>query len=105
MWTKTTGLPFVYAFWAGRADALSADDVAALQRARDEGVTRPEALAREYLPDRPDRQELAARYLQENIKYDLGEQEREGLERFYQYAAEAGVVERARPPEFYGHQS
>ncbi len=30
-----TGLPFVYAFWAGRPGIVSADDIAALQRARD----------------------------------------------------------------------
>ena len=91
-WFELTGLPFVYAFWAGRDDALSKDDVAALQRARDEGIRRPEQLAREYLADSPDRQELGARYLRDNIKYHLGDEERAGLERFYRYAAEAGVV-------------
>lgn len=101
-WTTMTGLPFVYAFWAGRPDALSAADVAALQHARDEGVTRPAALARAYLPDRPDRHEIAARYLQDNIKYHLGDDERAGLELFYRYAAEARVVERAEPLRFYG---
>jgi len=102
VWTKTTGLPFVYAFWAGRPEALSAGDVAALQQARDEGTMRPGELARAYLPDRPDRHERAARYLQENIKYHLGDDERAALERFYDYAAEAGVVERAQPLRFYG---
>jgi chorismate dehydratase len=100
-WTTMTGLPFVYAFWAGRPDALSAADVLELQRARDEGVTRPAALARAYLPDRPDRHEVATRYLQDNIKYHLGGDERAGLERFYQYAAEAGVAE-AAPVLCYG---
>ncbi len=38
VWTRMTGLPFVYAFWAGRPDVLTADDVAALQRARDDGI-------------------------------------------------------------------
>ncbi len=101
-WTGMTGLPFVYAFWAGRPDALAAGDVAALQRARDEGVTRGAELARAYLPDRPDRHDVAARYLQENIKYHLGDDERAGLELFYRYAAEAAVVDRAAPVRFYG---
>ena len=96
-----TGLPFVYAFWAGRPDVLSSDDVAALQRARDEGVGHPAELAREYLTDRPDRHEIGARYLRDNIQYYLGEEERAGLERFYRYAAEAGCVERALPLQFY----
>ena len=101
-WTTMTGLPFVYAFWAGRSNALSAEDVASLQHARDEGVARPTELARAYLPDRPDRHEIAERYLRDNIKYHLGDDERAGLELFYRYAAEAGVVERATPLDFYG---
>jgi chorismate dehydratase len=101
-WTRLTGLPFVYAFWAGRSAALSSDDVGALQRARDEGVRRPAELAREYLADRPDRHAIGARYLRDNIQYYLGEEERAGLELFYRYASEVGVVPRATPLQFYG---
>jgi len=67
-------------------------DVAALQRARDEGVERPDELARAYLAGTPERQEAGARYLRENIKYYLGDDERTGLETFYRYAVEAGLV-------------
>src|SRR5215471_1742183 len=37
-WTAMTGLPFVYACWTGWPGALTRDDIAALQRARNEGV-------------------------------------------------------------------
>jgi predicted solute-binding protein len=100
-WMRLTGLPFVYAFWAGRPDALGADEVAALQRARDEGVKRPEALAEQYLAGAPERHERGARYLRENIKYHLGGEERAGLEMFFRYAAEAGVVACADALRFY----
>jgi len=101
-WLTLTGLPFVYAFWAGRPDALAESDVAALQRARDEGVQRPEELARAYLSSTPDRQAAGAAYLRDNIKYYLGDEERAGLETFYRYAFEAGVVDAAKPIAFYG---
>jgi chorismate dehydratase len=102
VWTRMTGLPFVYAFWAGRPDALTAGDVAALQRARDEGVQIPERLAREFLENQPaERQEIGGRYLRHNIKYHLGEDERAALEVFYRYAAEAGVVPEATAPAFF----
>jgi chorismate dehydratase len=102
VWTRMTGLPFVYAFWAGRPDALTADDVAALQRARDEGVQTPERLAREFLENQPaERQEIGGRYLRHNIKYHLGEDERAGLDAFFRYAAEAGVVPEAKAPAFF----
>jgi chorismate dehydratase len=100
-WRQMTGLPFVYAFWAGPAQALSRDDVNALVRARDEGVKRPGELAAEYLQDAPRWQTLGAEYLRDNIKYYLGERERAGLELFYRFAAEAGVVERAQPLRFF----
>jgi chorismate dehydratase len=101
-WFELTGLPFVYAFWAGRAGALTAGDVAALQRARDEGIRRPEELARQYLREAPVLQQMGAAYLRDNIKYHLGQEERAGLEAFYRYALEAGVVSRADAPVFYG---
>ena len=100
-WTRMTGQPFVYAFWAGRPDALEPADVAALQRARDEGIARPDELAREYLAEAPERQQAGADYLRENIKYYLRDDERAGLEAFYRYAVEAGVVDDARSLAFY----
>lgn len=91
-WTDLTGLPFVYAFWAGRPDALTPAHVKELQETRDRGVAEAETVAREYLKDTPERQALGARYLRENIKYYLGDDERAALERFYAYAAEIGVA-------------
>jgi chorismate dehydratase len=100
-WTRMTGLPFVYAFWAGRPGVLSAQDVAALKRARDEGVRRPDELARQYLADSPGLQARGADYLREKIKYDFGDEERAGLELFYRYAVEAGVVPATRELLFF----
>ena len=100
VWTRATGLPFVYAFWAGRPDVLTAEDVEALQRARDEGVRRIAEIAAGCFSD-PRQQSIGARYLRDNIKYDLGDDERAGLELFFQYAAEAGAVKRAQPLRFY----
>jgi chorismate dehydratase len=91
-WTKWTGLPFVYAFWAGRTGSLKAADVEALQKARDAGVLRSDEIARDYFPHAPVHQEIGARYLRDNIKYSLGDEERAGLELFYRYAAEIGGV-------------
>jgi chorismate dehydratase len=99
-WTRTTGLPFVYAFWTGRAGALTAGDVRALQQARDAGASRPDRVARDYFVD-PALQGIGARYLRDNIKYELGERERAGLETFYRYAAEIGVVPDAGHLRFY----
>ena len=99
-WTNTTGLPFVYAFWAGWPDALGAAEVRAIQTARDAGVADPERVAREYFGD-PVLDAVGARYLRENIKYHLGERERAGLDAFYRYAAELGLVPESAGLRFY----
>jgi len=101
IWKTMTGLPFVYAFWAGRPGVLDAGDVRALQAARDAGAGQPDAIARSYFADAPAHHAVGARYLRDNIKYGLGPTERAGLEAFYRFAAEAGVVPAARRLDFY----
>ena len=91
-WTGMTGLPFVYAFWAGKPGILTPAHVKELQETRDRGLADAEIVAREYLHDAPEREALGARYLRDNIKYYFGDDERTGLELFYRYAAEIGVA-------------
>jgi len=91
-WTKATGLPFVYAFWAGWPDAVTPADAEALQRARDEGIEHVDDISRESFPDDPMRQAVSRRYLRDNIQYFLGVEEFQGLTAFYRYAAELGLV-------------
>ena len=91
-WTSMTGLPFVWAFWAGPPGVLSPEDVSALQEARQAGVQQSDAIGREYFRDAPQHRDLGARYLRDNIKYYLGAEERAGLDLFYRYAAEVGVA-------------
>jgi chorismate dehydratase len=100
-WTELTGLPFVYAFWAGREGALEPGDVEALQLARDAGVAASDEVACAYLREAPERQALGMRYLRDNIKYHLGSDERAGLELFYRYAAEIDVAPPAGGLRFY----
>ena len=101
VWTRSTGLPFVYAFWAGRMDAVDASDVQRLQQARDAGVRHVHEVARAYFGDDGARVAVGVSYLRDNIRYGLGENERAGLERFYAYAAEARVIAEPQPLRFY----
>ena len=101
VWTRTTGLPFVYAFWAGSPEALTPADVGMLQEAKAAGVERSSEVAAAYFAGSPERQEVGARYLRDNIKYDFESDERAGLELFYRYASETGVIERRDDLWFY----
>ena len=100
-WTSMTGLPFVWAFWTGRAGALDAEDVRVLTVARDEGVAQSDTVARGYFRHTPQHHDIGVRYLRDNIKYTLGDRERAALELFYRYAVEAGVMPAPRPLLFY----
>lgn len=91
-WTAMTGLPFVYACWTGWPGALDRTDVLMLQRARDEGVAQSDAVAAEYYPEDTARQAVARRYLRDNIRYFLGDEELEGLRTFFRYASELGLA-------------
>jgi chorismate dehydratase len=91
-WAGMTGLPFVYAFWAGRPGVLSAEDAARLNEARDRGVAAAEKVAEGYFPGDPAKIARGAEYLRENVKYALGEREQAGLGRFYELAAGLGLV-------------
>ena len=95
-----TGLPFVYAFWAGRPGVLRSADIEALQRTRDVGVGKAREIAQRHFDD-PAEQAIGAAYLRDNIKFDLGADEQAGLERFYRYAAELDLVGAASPIRFY----
>jgi chorismate dehydratase len=98
-WTRLTGLPFVWAFWAGRSGAIDAAGVAALEAARDAGVLDSDAIAEAYCG--PERASVCKAYLRDNIKYQLGDREIQGLRQYYELAAKHGLVERPGPVEFF----
>src|SRR6185436_11966644 len=47
-WKALTALPFVWAFWAGRRDALSGEALNALITARDQGIAASDDVAAAY---------------------------------------------------------
>ena len=98
-WIRHTGKPFVFAFWAVRAEALpetstSLDLASIFQASRDHGLKPASVnqIAREWAP-RLDLSEGEVRsYLTDNIHYDLDSGCIEGLQLFYRYAAEIGAL-------------
>lgn len=98
-WTDMSGLPFIWAFWAGRPSALNGPDIDSLIEARDAGVAASNSIAAAYCG--PARAELGQRYLRENIRYDWGPRELEGLRAYYALARKHGIVETGSTPTFY----
>jgi predicted solute-binding protein len=91
-WTDLTGLPFVWAFWAGPASGADAEVVERLHQARDAGVAALDAIADAYCAGDADRQAIARRYLRDHMRYDLDPQSLAGLRAYYREAYTLGLV-------------
>jgi len=95
-WRALTGLPFVFAAWCGREGGLSAEGEAILLAAKGAGL----AKRNEYADAHAARTGLASEsmraYLETAIRFDLGEEERAGLQRFFDEAAKIGFLPATR---------
>jgi chorismate dehydratase len=104
-WIRFTGKPFVFAFWAVRRAALAggpADLAAIFQASRDHGLelANVDSIAREWSGRLGISEADVRSYLTENIHYHLDRGCLEGLELFYRYAEECGVLPPAPPLQF-----
>jgi len=100
-WAAMTGLPFVWAFWAGRADAADAKVVAILTEAAEAGMAETDQVAAAYCADRPDRIPLAQQYLRDHLMFRLTPRALDGLRAYYREAAALGLVPAAGALEFF----
>lgn len=91
-WTRLTGLPFVYAFWAGRAGAVGPAEVRRLQAALGSGLQALPAIASRRAAGDPARARRYEAYLRESIVYRLGEEEQAGLREFFRRAHALSLV-------------
>ena len=99
-WRKFTGLPFVFAFWAGREDARLEKAGQDFRASRDYGLAHMDAIAAECAAKYPMTPEEVKVYLTQNIDYNLAEEHQQGLRLFYNLACEAGAISEVRVLEF-----
>lgn len=100
-WTRLTGLPFVWAFWAGRPGAAGPAVVALLQQAAEEGMAASDRIAADYCREEPARVPMAQQYLRENLAFRLTPAALEGLRTYYREADSLGLIARAPELSFY----
>ena len=103
-WHSRTGLPFVFAFWAGRPGAVDEGGVARLQQALRSGQAAFSQIAAQYNGLGAGRGPESEAYLRRNIVYDLGEEELSGLREFYRRARALGLIDRVPELRFHGHR-
>ncbi len=91
-WLRLTGLPFVFAFWAGREGAVNPAGVRRLQAALAEGRAQADQIAERQACGVASRAGRYRTYLRENIVFELGEQEQAGLREFYRRAHAQALI-------------
>jgi cyclic dehypoxanthinyl futalosine synthase len=91
-WFEWTGLPFVFAAWFARAGAVDAEHEDIFRVAKQKGLSRVDAIAEEHAARSGLEAASLRAYLTESIRYDLGDEELRGLERFWSEAAQAGLL-------------
>ncbi len=94
-WLEHTGLPFVFAAWCGRKGALDEADEQILRDAKERGLARRDAFADAHAKTASLPPAFLRSYLRDAIRYELGDEERAGLERFFADAADARLLPRA----------
>ena len=93
-WVEMTGLPMVFAVWAGRKGAISPEVAEAFRgscrygREHVEEIVGSESAARGFPPG------LVRQYLTENIVHEFGPREYEGMELFLAYARKSSRTQR-----------
>ncbi len=93
-WVELTGLPFVFAVWAvqrGLPQQTVATGMSLLQTAKADGLAHIEDIVRESSEGTLD---FRREYLSRHVWYELGDEEKAGIERFQQYVKELGLIEK-----------
>ena len=86
-WTALTGLPMVFAVWAGRKGSLRQPYGDALLASCRFGISRMDEIVPHEAPRRALSESLVREYLTRHIVFELGEREYAGLDLFLRRAA------------------
>ncbi len=100
-WFDLTGLPFVYAFWAGNELALTNQDSEIIRASYRYGSKKVDEIAKNFAANQPLSWKFYHDYLTNNISYVFGEEEKQGLQEFYRYAFYFGLIEHIPDLHFY----
>ena len=102
-WKDLTGLPFVFAIWMARADAELGDLPALLLRRRQANSRRIPEIVTAHARSLGWPDDLATRYLEDVLRFELGPQELESIQLFWSKCHALGLIEKLRPMRLYGN--
>lgn len=104
VWYEMSGLPFTFAFWAGRKQAVDPLDLVRILESKEKGLKSLDKLARKESDDCLD-EDFILEYLTKRICYDSSPSHEKGLKLFYQYAFEESLIAKVPELKFYEVES
>ncbi|MCL4510655.1 MAG: menaquinone biosynthesis protein [Bacteroidetes bacterium] len=100
-WNDMTGLPFVFAVWAGRQGAIDLDDTQAIISSKNLGLDNIDVVCREAAAEYDADFNLVKSYLTDNIQFNLGDEEIAGMKQYFELAYYHGALEYLPSLNFY----
>ncbi len=100
-WHDMTGLPFVFAVWAGKEGSISMEDTQAIISSKVLGLDNIDTVCRLAAEEYSTDFELVKSYLTTNIQFNLGEEEIAGMRQFFELAYYHGSLEYLPSLNFY----
>lgn len=95
-WDAMTGLPMVFAVWAGRKEVVTPELCAAFRESARYGRERIEEIVAIEAPLRGFPPDLVREYLETHIVHELGPRDYEGMNLFLSYASQAFAARERR---------
>jgi chorismate dehydratase len=92
-WRRMTGLPAVMAVWAGKRGVVTPEVLADFSGSRDFGLLSISEISMEAARELELPQAELELYLRHNVDFYLNEENRRGLERYFDEAARLGLIE------------
>jgi chorismate dehydratase len=93
VWTRETGLPFVYAAWTARGGVVDRELYRILHDSRRQGARAVDRIAADYSWNGTRYPDLARAYLTDHIRFRLGSSEIRALETFFGAAQRIGAID------------
>ena len=97
-WWRRTGLPFVFAVWAAKADSVDRALYREFHASRRAGQRQIDLIADDYTWRGERHPELCRRYLRDHMRYRLGAQEVAAMRSFLAAASRLGLCDTAALP-------
>jgi chorismate dehydratase len=91
-WLELTGLPFVFAVWAARAELATLEFASRFERSLELGLSELEAIVEETAVASGLTPAVLRDYYTRNLRFRLGDAERRGLAEFLRRAEAAGLA-------------